>query len=48
MGGLHLPKPPWVRIISLLFVNPEDVWLCCMYLERATLPDVDGNIASSM
>ena len=41
------PKPPWVRIISLLFVNPEAVWSCCVHLERAPLPDADGNIASA-
>ena len=46
-GGGPLPKSPWVRITSLSFVNPKDVWSCCVYLERATLPDADGNIASA-
>ena len=42
MGRLCPPKPPWVKIISLLFVNFEDVWLCCVCLKPAPLPDADN------
>ena len=46
-SGLRPSKPLWVRIMSLLSVNFEDVWSCCLYLEQVTLSDADGNIAST-
>ena len=46
MGG-HPPKPPWVNIISLLYVNLKDMWSCCVWLKHATLSEADGNITST-
>ena len=47
--GERAPPPPPSRIRGityLLFVNLEDMWSCCVCLERTTLTDADGNIAS--
>ena len=42
-----LPKPTWVRIISLLPVNLENVWSCYVCLERTKLSNADGNNVSA-
>ena len=47
MGEAPAPQTPWVKIISLLFVNLEDLWSYCLCLERATSLVADGNIAST-
>ena len=47
MGG-SAPQTPLSLDYMSLFLNLEDVWLCFVCLERATLPDAVGNIASAM